>query len=95
MAEAVNGAGNVPVAALPQIPEFRGPAVFESWVPEPPLTDEEYNLWTVHLEGVDVGVREAWVQQFRYVGDGRARGKFRLRAARSLWVGPASLELEH
>jgi hypothetical protein len=82
------------VAALTQIPEFPGPAVFESRVPEPPLTDEEYNLWTVHLEGVDVGVREAWVQQFRYVGQGRARGKFRLRAARSLWVGPASLELE-
>jgi hypothetical protein len=82
------------VAALPPIPEFRAPAVFESRVPEPPLTDEEYNLWTVHLEGVDVGVRETWVQQFRYVGNGRARGKFRLRAARSLWVGPASLELE-
>jgi hypothetical protein len=81
------------VGALPHIPEFPGPAVFESRVPEPPLTDEEYNLWTVHLEGVDVGVREAWVQQFRYVGTGRARGKFRLRAARSLWVGPASLEL--
>ena len=82
------------VAALPAIPEFRAPAVFESRVPEAALTDEQYNLWTVHLEGVDVGLREAWVQQFRYVGNGRARGKFRLRAARSLWVGPASLELE-
>jgi hypothetical protein len=81
-------------AALTQIPEFPGPAVFEATAPEAPLTEATYNLWTVHLEDVDVGVSEAWVQQFRYVGGGRAKGKFRLRPARTLWVGPASLDLD-
>lgn len=82
------------MAALTQIPEFPGPAVFEATVPEAPLTEATYNLWTVHLEDVDVGVSEAWVQHFRYVGGGRAKGKFRLRPARTLWVGPASLDLD-
>ena len=82
------GAVNEPTtAALTQIPEFPGPAVFEATVPEAPLTEATYNLWTVHLEDVDVGISEAWVQQFRYVGGGRAKGKFRLRPARTLWVG--------
>jgi hypothetical protein len=67
--------------------------VFETTVPEAPLTDAAYNLWTIHLENVDVGLRELWIQQFRYVGSGRASGAFRLRPARTLWVGPASLEL--
>jgi hypothetical protein len=78
---------------LPRIPEFPGPAVFEANVPEAPVTDANYKLWTVHLEQVDVGVSEVWMQQFRYLGSGRARGSFRLRPARSLWVGPASLDL--
>ena len=82
------------VRVLPPIPEFPGTAVFEATVPEAPVTDADYNLWTVHLEQVDVGVSEVWMQQFRYVGAGRARGSFRLRSARTLWVGPASLDLE-
>lgn len=89
------GSVNEPsVQVLPKIVEFPGIAVFEATVPPAPITDAEYNLWTVHLEQVDVGVTELWMQQFRYRGSGRARGAFRLKAARSLWVGPASLDLE-
>jgi hypothetical protein len=79
--------------ALPKIPEFPSPAVFEATVPEPPISDEKYNLWTVHLEDVDAQVHEIWVQFVRYTGSGRARGAFELRPARRLWVGPATLEL--
>lgn len=82
------------VAALPPIPEFPAPAVFEPTVPEPPIPDSEYSLWTVHLEDVDVGVDEVWVQFVRYSGAGRAKGAFRLVPARTLWVGPASLAIE-
>ncbi|HEY2410515.1 MAG TPA: hypothetical protein VGI10_31135 [Polyangiaceae bacterium] len=81
------------VGALPPIPEFNGPAVFEARAPEAPISDAEYKLWTVHLEDVDVGVSDVWVQAFHYAGKGRARGQFLLRPARWLWVGPASLEL--
>jgi len=82
------------VGAFAPMPEFRSPAVFEAYVPEPPIPDAEYNLWTVHLDDVDVGVSEAWVQAFRYRGHGRAKGQFQLVPARNLWVGPASLDLE-
>jgi hypothetical protein len=82
------------VQALAPIPEFPAPAVFEAHVPEPPLPDDQYNLWTVHLENVDVGVRELWVHFMKFEGQGRAQGKFRLRPARTLWVGPANLKLD-
>ena len=80
------------VAALAPIPEFETPALLEATVPKPPRRNPD--LWTVHLENVDVGLREVWAQQFRYLGRGRARGAFRLHAGNSLWVKPASLELE-
>jgi hypothetical protein len=82
------------VGAFAPIPEFIAPAVFEAYVPEAPITDAKYDLWTIHLDDVDVGVKEAWVQAFRYQGKGRARGEFQLKPARRLWVGPASLDLE-
>jgi len=82
------------VGAFAPFPEFPGPAVFEAYVPEPPIPDDQYRLWTVHLDDVDVGVSEAWVQAFRYRGRGRAQGQFQLKPARTLWVGPASLSLE-
>ncbi|HEX7672310.1 MAG TPA: hypothetical protein VF395_22095, partial [Polyangiaceae bacterium] len=82
------------VRAVPPIRGFEDPPLFEAWVPEPPIPDDKYNLWTVHLEDVDVHADELWVQQFRYVGKARAVGAFRLKAARTLWVGPAYLDLE-
>jgi hypothetical protein len=81
------------VRALPPVPGFDNPPLFEATVKSPPISDDEYNLWTVHMEDVDVGIDELWAQQFRYLGHGRARGAFRLKPARSLWVGPATLEL--
>lgn len=82
------------VGTLPPIPEFPAPAVLEAYVPEAPISDAEYNLWIVHFDDVDVGVSELWAQSFRYRGKGRARGAFQLTPARSVWVGPASLDLE-
>ncbi|HYQ02691.1 MAG TPA: hypothetical protein VER96_28660 [Polyangiaceae bacterium] len=82
------------VGTYPPIPEYATPAVFEARVPEPELSDAEYNLWTVHIDDVDARVSEVWVQAFRYRGAGRVRGQFQLKPARNLWVGPALLELE-
>lgn len=82
------------VGTFPPIPEFAAPAVFEAYVPEAPISDADYNLWTVHFDDVDVGVKEVWAQAFRYQGRGRASGKFQLKPARELWVGPAALVLE-
>ena len=82
------------VGALPPIPEYPSPAVFEARVPEKPLTDAEYNLWSMHFDDVDASVAEVWVQAFRYRGHGRVRGSFEFRPARTLWVSPGKLELE-
>jgi hypothetical protein len=82
------------VAALPPIPGVEDPPVFEAWAPEAPLSEDDYNLWTVELDDVDVAASDVWIQQFRYIGRARARGAFRLRPARQVWVGPASLALE-
>jgi hypothetical protein len=38
------------------------PPVFEARVPSPPIPDAKYDLWTVHIEDVDVQVRELWAQ---------------------------------
>jgi hypothetical protein len=81
------------VAALPPVPGFPDPPIYESGPPPPPLDEAHYNLWTIHIEDVDVEVREIWAQMFRYQGAGRAIGAFRLRPAKRLWVGPAELHL--
>lgn len=85
------------VKALAPIPEFSDPPLFESSVPAPPIPEARYRLWTVHLEDVDVGVSELWVQFIRYRGSARATGAFRLRPARHLWVGseanPTALQI--
>jgi hypothetical protein len=82
------------VLALPPIPGFQDPPLREAGPPTAPVDDAHYRLWTVHIEDVDVGVREVWIQMFRYQGGGRALGAFRLKPARRVWVGPAELRLE-
>jgi len=82
------------VRALPPIPGFSDPPLYHAWAPEPPIPDARYNLWSVHLEDVDIGAKELWGQQFRYLGRARATGSFALKPARRLWVGPASLVLD-
>jgi hypothetical protein len=79
------------VAALPPIPEFHDPPLREFGPPPAPLDEEHYNLWTVHIEDVDVIVNELWTQMMRYEGEARVVGAFRLRPAKRLWVGPADL----
>jgi hypothetical protein len=84
-------AGSPRVLALSPIPGFSDPPLRKIGPPTPPIPDSHYNLWTVHIEDVDVGVRELWFEEFRYQGEARAKGAFRLRPGRRLWVGPADL----
>jgi len=80
------------VAALPPIPEFNDPPLREFGPPAAPLDEANYNLWTVHIDDVDVTVKDLWMQMMHYQGDARVVGAFRLRPAKRLWVGPAELE---
>jgi hypothetical protein len=88
--------GSPTVAGYPPVPPYDDPPVAPAYVASPPIPEAQYNLWTLFIEDVDVGVREAWLHEVRYVVDSvesRARGAFRLRPAKHLWVGPASLDL--
>jgi hypothetical protein len=38
------------VGAFAPIPELNAPAVFEAYVPEAPISDAKYDLWTIHLD---------------------------------------------
>src|SRR5258705_2736439 len=42
------------VRELPSIPGFEDPPLFEEAQPPPPVDEAGYDLWTVHLEDVDV-----------------------------------------
>jgi len=81
------------VAALPPIAEFEDPPLRHADAPTAPLDEAHYNLWTVHMDDVDVRAEELWAQMFRYQGKAHVRGAFRLRPAKRLWVGPAELTL--
>ena len=88
--------GSPTVAGYPPVPPYDDPPVAPAYVAPPPIPEDQYKLWTLFMEDVDVGVREAWLHELRYVADSvesRARGAFRLRPAKHLWVGPASLDL--
>ncbi|KYF65845.1 hypothetical protein BE11_44625 [Sorangium cellulosum] len=83
------------IEALPPIPNFANPPIKPALPPQRDLenSDEGYNLWTVHLEGVDTTLKEIWIQQVRYAGGGRIRGGFYYKPLRSVRVGPLAMEL--
>lgn len=82
------------LAALPPIPGFVDPPLLDVG-PEPaPLTDAQYDLWSVQLDDVDVEhIREIWVHEERGVGDARIRGRWFFRPMRWLDVGPATVDV--
>ena len=81
------------IDALPPIAGFADPPLLDGG-PEPPLlTDQNYDLWTVELEDVDVEhVREVWIQTWRSRGDTHVRGRLLFRPQRGLEVGPATVD---
>jgi hypothetical protein len=81
------------VAALPPIAGFADPPLREPGPEPPPLTDADYNLWTLDFPDVDVAqVREVWIHTLRSQGDMRANGRWFYRPERWLDVGPATVD---
>ena len=80
------------MAALPPVPGFADPPL--AGPPPPPLTDANYNLWSIWLEGVVADhVREIWIDTIRYAGDLEVRGRWFFRPVRWLDVGPATIDV--
>ncbi|HKU41029.1 MAG TPA: hypothetical protein VJR89_22860, partial [Polyangiales bacterium] len=80
------------LAAYAPIPGFSDPPLI-SKPKTPPLNDEDYNLWTIELADADVELRELWFQEYRFRGEGRARGGFRLQPQRDAQTQRCKLEL--
>ena len=70
--------------SLPPIEGFSDPPMRGIGPPKAPLTDETYNLWTAHLEDVDVTVREVWIDNHRFDVDARVRGGFYFKPLRAM-----------
>ncbi len=82
------------LAALPEIAGFADPPLPVKHPPKPPLSDQDYKLWAIELEGVDaVHVREIWIDALRYAGDTHVHGRWLFRPLRWLDVGPATIDL--
>jgi hypothetical protein len=80
------------LAQYAQIPGFSDPPLITE-PKTPALNDDEYNLWTIHLEDVDVAASELWFQEYRYRGPARARGGFRLEPERDAQTERCRLDL--
>lgn len=88
LAEAQGQEGRL--AAYPPIPGFPDPPVRKPR-PKEEIPDESYRLWTIHLEEIATSIRELWIMEYRYRGEGSLSGGMRLRPARELWVAPSTL----
>lgn len=80
------------VRSLPPVPGFSDPPY--AGPKPPPLTDANYDLWTIQLDGVHAAhVREVWLDTMRYTGDVDIRGRWFFRPVRWLDIGPATVEV--
>jgi hypothetical protein len=58
------------------------------------VTDQNYDLFSVELEGVDARhVREIWIDTARFTGDVHVLGRWLFRPLRLLDVGPVSVDV--
>jgi hypothetical protein len=76
------------IRAFPEIDGFVSPPV-EKKVRKPPVPDDQYKLWTIELTNVSASLREVWIMEYRYRGEGSVAGGFHLRPKRELWVMPS------
>jgi hypothetical protein len=78
-------------AALPPIPGFADPPY--AGPKPPPITDAEYDLWSVWLEDVVARhVRDIWIDTIHSTGDATVSGRWYFKPVRWLDVGPAAVE---
>ncbi|HXK19356.1 MAG TPA: hypothetical protein VNG33_16210, partial [Polyangiaceae bacterium] len=80
------------LAAFPRIAGFSDPPLYRGPEP-PPIPDDQYDLWQVHIEDVVAHAKELWFLEYRFQGEAEARGAFLVQPARVVQVGPARLDL--
>ncbi len=80
-------------AAYPPIPGFSDPPLKARYI-DPPLTDADYNLWTVELSDVNAATRDLWFMEWRFLGHASVTGAFRLKPVRALRIDPTVLRIQ-
>lgn len=80
-------------AAYPPIAGFADPPL-KALQEEPPLSDADYNLWTVELQDVKASARDLWFMEWRYLGPSSVSGSFRLKPLRELHIAPTVLRVQ-
>jgi hypothetical protein len=76
---------------VPSIPGFENPPL-KPIGPQTTVTDENYDLASVHLEGVDAEhVRLVWVDTLKVAGDAHLKARWEFRPLRRIGIGPAEL----
>jgi hypothetical protein len=81
------------LALYPRIRGYADPPLFVG-ENTPPLTDEQYDLWTIQLEDVDATAKELWFLEYRFTGKARATGGFRLEPERDAQTELCKLTLD-
>ena len=76
--------------AFPPIEGFSDPPLA---LPEPAESGTGAEKWTIEIEGVDATIKELWLFEYRYLGEGRGIGGFRLKPSERLRVDPSTVEL--
>ena len=82
------------VAAYPPIRGFADPPYFVGLRPPSASAEQARHFWQVRIENVTAHVTELWVMEYRFVGEGVARGSFVVMPSLWVQVEPAELTLE-
>lgn len=78
-------------SAFPPIEGFADPPLREG-PPKPDVPDDQYHLWTVEVANASASIREVWIMEYRYRGEGSVAGGFHLKPKRWVWVDPSMME---
>ncbi|HET9954871.1 MAG TPA: hypothetical protein VFQ61_10220 [Polyangiaceae bacterium] len=78
--------------AYPPIEGFKDPPLYQG-DRTPATPDADYHSWQVGIRNVSARVRELWILEYRYRGEGVATGSFVLQPERFLILEPATLKL--
>jgi hypothetical protein len=76
--------------AFPPIEGFSDPPLA---LYEPAEAGTGAEKWTIEIEGVDAAIKELWLFEYRYLGEGRGTGGFRLKPTDRLRVDSSTVEL--
>lgn len=90
----MEGAAAPRAGAFPPIEGYDDPPLEPIGPPELPVTDANYDVFTVNLEDTDATVRELWIDELRLVGPAHVNGRWFFKPMRKMQLGPVAVDTE-